>query len=151
MTPENLYAAYDAGKPMGEHTCREWEAELSIPKQTIRDYAREGRTYGGRYTFRMIEKEIPKEAEVKRADLWDLEKFKRSVKIGDRFDYESYRKDFVRGTRITSEKVVVVRKFPHIVKLAGLKNPEREVTMTYTELLKQKKDRAKKRMLTAGR
>lgn len=55
------------------------------------------------------------------------------------------------GTRITSEKVVVVRKFPHIVELVSLNDSKRSVTMTYTELLRQKKGRAKKKALKAGR
>lgn len=152
---ENLYAVYDNGKLLGEHSSKEWEIILSIPKQVIRDYAREGRAYGGRYTFRTAGIGIPREAEAVQVDpeitAWDLAEFKWSLKIGARFVHETFRKDFVRGTRITSEKVVVVRKFPHIVELVSLKDPKRSVTMTYTELLRQKKGRAKKKALTAGR
>lgn len=155
--PEYLYAAYDKGKLIGEKTSRDWEKELSISKQVIRDYARGGMVYGGRYTFRMIERDRPvlKEAETQqshpRVTMQDMEKFKRSLKIGDKFIYQSYRKDFVKGSRVTAEKVVVVRKFPHLVKLTCIENPDREVTMTYEELLRQKRARARKRILTAGR
>ncbi|WP_313187359.1 hypothetical protein [Lacrimispora sp.] len=151
---ENLYAVYDSGKLLGEHTAKEWEAALYIPRQTTRDYAREGRTYGGRYTFKVIigvSKEVEASQEDPEITAKDLEKFKQSLKIGARFAYESFRKDFVRGTRITSEKVIVVKKYPHIVELASLKDSKRIVTMTYTELLKQKRDRTKKKVLTAGR
>uniref|UniRef100_UPI0006D23469 hypothetical protein n=1 Tax=Clostridium sp. NkU-1 TaxID=1095009 RepID=UPI0006D23469 len=112
MAFENLYAAYDAGKLLGERTSKEWEVALSIPRQTIRDYAREKRAYGGRYTFRLAGTGVPGEAEASQEDpeitARDIEEFKRSLRIGARFVYESFRKDFVRGTRITSEKVVVV-------------------------------------------
>ena len=81
----------------------------------------------------------------------DLTEFKRSLKVGTKFVYESFRKDFVRGTRIASEKVIVVRKYPHIVELVSLKDPKRSVTMTYIELLGQKNDRRKKKMLASGR
>ncbi|MEY8357121.1 hypothetical protein AALB39_27780 [Lachnospiraceae bacterium 54-53] len=158
MATKYLYAAYEGGEPLGERTSREWEHELSIPRQTIRDYAREGRTYGGRYTFQMIEKAkpVPKEAEARRSapeivTVQELEKFKRSVKIGARFDYESYRKDFVLGSRIVREKVMVVRTFSHTVLLASIDNPGQEVTMTYAELLEQKVERARKRKQAAGR
>lgn len=147
---EFIYAAYDNGKLIGEKTSREWEKELPMSKQTIRDYARSGVAYKGRYIFRMVG-DKPEDPEDTRITGADLEKFKRSLKIGARFVYRSYCKDFVKGARITVEKVAVIQKFPHIVKLASLKNPARVVTMTYMELLMQKRARAKKRMLTAGR
>lgn len=83
--------------------------------------------------------------------VWDLEVFKRSLRIGAKFVYRDHRKDFVKGSRISVEKVMVVDKFPHIVKLVSVKNPDRWVTMTYAELLRQKKDRMKEKALTAGR
>jgi len=49
------------------------------------------------------------------------------------------------GHGLQPKKVIVVRKYPHIVELVSLKDPKRSVTMTYTELLKQKKDRARKK------
>ncbi|WP_349947325.1 hypothetical protein ABFV83_02230 [Lacrimispora sp. BS-2] len=155
MAFENLYAVYEDGKLLGKRTAKEWEVALAIPRQAIYDYAREGRTYGGRYTFKTVGTGISGKVEDCQEDpeitVWDLEEFKWSLKIGSRFVYESFRRDFVRGTRITSEKVIVVRKYPHIVELASLKEPNRFVTMTYTELLGQKKDRMKKKMLASGR
>ncbi|WP_313152084.1 hypothetical protein [Lacrimispora sp.] len=152
---EKLYAAYDYGKLLGEHTSREWEIALSIKRQTIRDYAREGRTYGGRYTFRTTGEGVLKETEDSQEEpeitAQDLEKFKRSLKIGARFVYESFRKDFVRGSRYSTEKVIVMRKYPHIVELISLKDRKRIVTMSYTELLRQRKDRMKKKKLASGR
>lgn len=152
---ESLYAVYDNGKLLGEHTAKEWEVALPIPRQAIYDYAREGRAYKGRYTFKAAGTDISGEVEASQEDpditARDLAKFKKSLRVGARFVYESFRRDFVRGTRITSEKVVVVRKYPHIVELASLKEPKRLVTMTYTELLGQKMDRAKKKLLTVGR
>ena len=132
---EFIYAAYDNGKLIGEKTSREWEKELPMSKQTIRDYARSGVAYKGRYIFRMVE-DKPQDQEDTRITGADLEKFKRSLRI---------------GARVTAEKVVVIQKFPHIVKLASLKNPAKVVTMTYMELLMQKRARVKKRMLTTGR
>jgi len=155
MAFENLYAVYEDGKLLGEHAAKEWEVALSIPRQAIYDYAREGKAYKGRYTFKAVGTGVSGEVEDGQEDpditAVDMEKFKRSLKIGARFVYESFRKDFVRGTRITSEKVVVVRKYPHIVELVSLKDPKRLVTMTYTELLGQKNDRKKKKMLASGR
>ena len=148
------YAMYDNGEFQGVRTSKEWAEVLQVSVHLVRDYAREGRAYKGRYTFKAIRNDEP-EDKTQQADteitVWDLERFKRSLKIGARFDYESFRKDFVRGTRVTSEKVVVARKYPHIVVLVSLKDPMRSVTMTYKELLMQKKARAKKKILTAGR
>jgi hypothetical protein len=135
-----LYTAYDNGEPIGARTGREWADELHIPRQSIIDYARSGKSYRGRYVFQKIETDL-------QTPVYDLAEFKRSVKIGDRFNFESFRKDFVKGTRIRSEKMVVVRKYPHIVKLAGLHDPGRKVTMTYTELLEQKKAGVKGRKI----
>lgn len=154
MAFKTLYAVYDKGKPLGEHTTKEWEDLLSIPRQAIRDYAREGRTYGKRYEFKMVgtvaSDGVETEPEEPGITMRDLAEFKRSVKVGDKFTYKSYRKDFVLGVRIELEKMIVVRKFPHLVQVASVKDPKRIVTMSYTELYKQKKNRAKKK-LTTGR
>lgn len=142
------YAMFDNGEFQGERTSKEWAEVLQVSVHLVRDYAREGRAYKGRYTFKSIrndELEDKTQQEGLEITVLDLEKFKRSLKIGARFDYESFRKDFVRGTRVTSEKVVVAKKYPHIVVLVSLKDPKRSVTMTYSELLKQKKDRARKK------
>lgn len=154
MAFKTLYAVYDKGKPLGEHTTKEWEDLLSIPRQAIRDYAREGRTYGKRYAFEMVGTIASDGVELEPEDpgitMSDLVEFKRSVKVGDKFTYKSYRKDFVRGVQIELEKMIVVRKFPHLVQVASVKDPRKTATMTYAELYKQKKNRAKKK-LTAGR
>lgn len=151
---KTLYAVYDKGNLIGEHTTKEWEDLLSIPRQAIRDYAREGRTYGKRYTFEMAKKIVSEQPEPDEKNsgitMRDLVEFKRSVKVGDKFTYKSYRKDFVRGVRIEAEKMIVVRKFPHIVQVASVKDPKRTATMSYEELYKQKKNRVKKK-LTSGR
>jgi hypothetical protein len=148
------YAMYDNGEIQGARTSKEWAEVLQVSVHLVRDYAREGRAYKGRYTFKAIRNDEP-EDKTQQAYMeitaLDLEKFKRSLKVGSEFVYECFHKDFVRGTRITSEKVVVVRKYPHIVELVSSKDPKRSVTMTYTELLRQKKGRAKKKLLTAGR
>ena len=140
MTPEIIYAAYDKGTLLGEHTSMEWEDLLSIPRQTIRDYAREGRTYGKRYKFKVVKKIVLEESEPdqKKSGITtrDLVEFKRSMKIGDKFTVEF-------------EKMIVVRRFPHIVQLASLKDPKRTATVNYAELYKQKKRRKKKK--TVGR
>lgn len=154
MTPEIVFAVYDKGDLIGEHTSKEWEKLLSIPRQAIRDYAREGRTYGKRYEFKMVgtvaSDGVETEPEEPGITMRDLAEFKRSVKVGDKFTYKSYRKDFVLGVRIELEKMIVVRKFPHLVQVASVKDPKRIATMSYTELYKQKKNRAKKK-LTTGR
>lgn len=154
MKLKYLYALYDNGEFQGERPSKEWAEALHVSVHLVRDYAREGRAYKGRYTFKAVQEDESEEKvlqEDPKITAQDLAEFKRSLKIGARFVHETFRKDFVRGTRITSEKVVVVRKFPHIVELVSLKDPKRSVTMTYTELLRQKKDRAKKKALTAGR
>ena len=154
MTPEIIYAGYDKGNPIGEHTSREWGNLLSIPRQAIRDYAREGRTYRKRYEFEIVGTILSEKPETDQMDtgftVQELTQFKRSVKAGDKFTYKSYRKDFVRGVLIELEKMIVVRKFPHIVQVASVKDPKRTATMSYEELYKQKKNRAKKKK-TAGR
>ena len=61
----------------------------------------------------------------------------------------SYRKDFIQGIQVESEKMIVVGKFNHIVQVTSLKDPKRTATMTYAELYMQKKNKKKK--LAAGR
>ena len=155
MAFKTLYAVYDKGRLLGEHTTKEWENLLSIPRQAIRDYAREGRTYGKRYAFEMVGMIASEQSQPDQKDtgitMLELAEFKRSVKVGDKFAYRSYRKDFVRGVRIELEKMVVVRKFPHLVQVESLAEPKRTATMTYADLYKQKRNRARKKALTAGR
>lgn len=154
MAFKTLYAVYDKGKLLGEHTTKEWEKLLSIPRQAIRDYAREGRTYGKRYKFEMMGTIASENTEPDQEEpgitTHELAEFKRSVKTGDKFAYKSYRKDFVRGVRIESERMIVVKKFPHLVQVESLTEPKRTTTMTYAELYKQKKNISKKK-LTTGR
>lgn len=133
---KTLYAVYDKGKPLGEHTTKEWEDLLSIPRQAIRDYAREGRTYGKQYAFEMVGTITSEKPESEQKDLGItvrvLAEFKRSVKVGDKFVYED------------SCKFAVVRKYRNIVELVSLKEPKRSVTMTYMELFKQRKKDSKR-------
>nr|WP_288829073.1 hypothetical protein [uncultured Clostridium sp.] len=147
------YAMYDNGEFQGVRTSKEWAEMLQVSVHLVRDYAREGRAYKGRYTFRAAQEDDVGDKRQVNADITalDLAEFKRSLKVGTKFVYESFRKDFVRGTRVTSEKVVVAKKYPHIVVLVSLKDPEWSVTMTYTELLMQKKGGMKKKALAAGR
>lgn len=149
MAFKTLYAVYDKGKLLGEHTTKEWEKRLSIPRQAIRDYAREGRTYGKRYKFEMMGTIASENTEPDQEEpgitTHELAEFKRSVKVGDKFACKSYRKDFVRGVRIESERMIVVKKFPHLVQVESLTEPKRTTTMTYMELYKQKKNRSEKK------
>lgn len=147
------YAMYDNGELQGVCTSKEWAEMLHVSVHLVRDYAREGRAYKGRYTFKAIQEDDVGDKRQVNVEITarDLAEFKRSLKVGAKFVYRDYRKDFVQGTRIASEKVIVVRKYPHIVELVSLKDPMRSVTMTYKELLMQKKDRAKEKTLTAGR
>jgi hypothetical protein len=153
MKLKYLYAMYDNGEIQGVHTSKKWAEMLHVSVHLVRDYAREGRAYKGRYTFKAIQEDDVGDKRQVNADITalDLAEFKRSLKVGTKFVYESFRKDFVRGTRIASEKVVVVRKFPYIVELVSLEDPKRSVTMTYIELLRQKKARAMKKASAAGR
>lgn len=147
------YAMYDNGEFQGTRTSKEWAEMLHVSVHLVRDYAREGRAYKGRYTFKAVQEDDVGDKRQVNADITalDLAEFKRSLKVGTKFVYESFRKDFVRGTRIASEKVIVARKYPHIVELVSLEDSKRVVTMTYTELLWQRKARVKKKTLTAGR
>lgn len=135
------YAMYDNGVYQGERTSKEWAEMLEVSVHLVRDYAREGRTYKGRYTFEAVREEKTEELtqpENNGITVQDLQEFKRTLKVGTKFVYED------------SSKVVVVRKYRNLVELVRPENPKRTVTMTYMELLKQKKNRSKKR-LTAGR
>lgn len=108
-----------------------------------KDYAREGRTYGKRYKFKIVGTITSEKPESDQKDpgitMRELAEFKQSVKVGDKFTYKSYRKDFVRGVRIELEKMIVVRKFHHLVQVASVADPRKTATMSYAELYKQKK------------
>lgn len=134
------YAMYDNGEFQGERTSKEWAEILQVSVHLVRDYAREGKSYKGRYTFKAVCEENPEDLtqEDTKITAQDLREFRRSLRIGSKFVYEG------------SCKVIVVRKHPHIVELVSLEDPKRSVTMTYMELLKQKKNRSKKK-LTPGR
>lgn len=142
MAFKTLYAVYDKGKLLGEHTTKEWEKLLSIPRQAIRDYAREGRSYKHRYTFKAVREENledkqPEETEI---TVQDLREFRRTLKVRSKFVYED------------SCKFIVVRKYRNIAELVSVEDSKRSVTMTYMELLKQRNHRKKKKKkLTAGR
>lgn len=128
------YAMYDNGVYQGERTSLEWEELLSIPRQAIRDYAREGRSYKQRYTFKAVREDPAEDNQQEETEITvqDLREFRRSLKIGSKFVYE----DFC--------KVIVVRKYRNIVELVSLKDQKRSVTMTYVDLYKQKKKSGRK-------
>lgn len=135
MKLKYLYAMYDNGVKQGERTSKEWEELLSIPRQAIRDYAREGRAYKHRYTFKAVREENLEDKtqqEETEITVQDLREFRRSLKIGSKFVYED------------SSKVIVVRKYRNIVELVSLKDQKRSVTMTYIDLYKQKKKSGRK-------
>lgn len=68
-----------------------------------------------------------------------VENFKKAVKIGDKAIYKSIHKDVENRTvRPILEKVVVVKKYPHIVLVVNPKKPKQIRSMTYIELLIQK-------------
>lgn len=133
MKLKYLYEMYDNGVKQGERTSKEWEELLSIPRQAIRDYAREGRSYKHRYTFKAVrENQEDKQPEETEITVQDLREFRRTLKVGSKFVYEG------------SYKVIVVRKYRNIVELVSLKDPKRSVTMTYMDLYKQKKKSGRK-------
>ena len=141
MKLKYLYEMYDNGVKQGERTSLEWEELLSIPRQAIRDYAREGRSYKHRYTFKAVREENLEDKtqqEETEITVQDLREFRRSLKIGSKFVYED------------SCKVIVVRKYRNIVELVSLKDPKRSVTMTYMELLKQQKNKVKRYIDSRG-
>ena len=135
MKLKYLYEMYDNGVKQGERTSLEWEELLSIPRQAIRDYAREGRSYKRRYTFKAVREENTEDKtqqEETEITVQDLREFRRSLKIGSKFVYED------------SCKVIVVKKYRNIVELVSLKDQKRSVTMTYMDLYKQKKKSGRK-------
>ena len=134
------YVMYDNGVYQGERTSKEWAEMLHVSVHLVRDYAREGRSYKRRYTFKAVREDQVEgnEPEDTKITVQDLREFRRSLKIGSKFVYED------------SCKIVVVRKYQNLVELASLKDPKRSVTMTYMDLYKQRKNRSKKRM-TPGR
>lgn len=134
MKLKYLYEMYDNGVKQGERTSLEWEKLLSIPRQAIRDYAREGRSYKHRYTFKAVREDPVEDNQQEETEITvqDLQAFKWSLKIGSKFVYED------------SCKFTVVRKYRNIVELVSLKDPKRSVTMTYMDLYKQKKKSGRK-------
>lgn len=141
MKLKYLYEMYDNGVKQGERTSKEWAEMLHVSVHLVRDYAREGRSYKHRYTFKAVREENPEDktqSEDKGITVQDLREFRRTLKVGSKFVYEG------------SCKVIVMRKYRNIVELASLEDPKRSVTMTYMELLKQRKNRSKKK-LTVGR
>ena len=141
MKLKYLYEMYDNGVKQGERTSKEWAEMLHVSLHLVRDYAREGRSYKRRYTFKAVREENPEDktqSEDKGITVQDLREFRRTLKVGSKFVYEGF------------GKVVVLRKYRNIAELVSQENPKRSVTMTYIELLKQRDDRRKKK-LTAGR
>lgn len=130
------YAMYDNGVYQGERTSKEWAEMLQVSVHLVRDYAREGRSYKRRYTFKAVREENPEDktqSEDKGITVQDLREFRRSLRIGSKFVYED------------SCKFIVVRKYRNIAELVSVEDSKRSVTMTYMELYKQKKNRSKKK------
>ncbi len=130
MKLKYLYEMYDNGEKQGERTSKEWAEMLQVSVHLVRDYAREGRTYKGRYTFKAVSEEKPEDktqSEEVKITVQDLREFRRSLRIGSKFVYEG------------SCKVIVMRKYRNIVGLAMLEDPKRSVTMSYAELFNQRK------------
>lgn len=140
MKLKYLYEMYDNGVKQGEHTSKEWAEMLHVSIHLVRDYAREGRSYKRRYTFKAVREDQAEgnQQEDIEITVQGLQEFKRTLKVGAKFLYED------------SCKVSVVSKYRNIVELDSLNDPKKSVTMTYTELFKQRKNRSKKK-LTAGR
>ena len=141
MKLKYLYEMYDNDVKQGERTSKEWAEMLHVSVHLVRDYAREGRSYKHRYTFKAVREEKPEyktQSEDKGITVQDLREFRRTLKVGSKFVYEG------------SGKVVVLRKYRNIVELVSQEEPKRFVTMTYMELLKQRNDRKNKK-LTPGR
>lgn len=134
MKLKYLYEMYDNGVKQGERTSKEWAEMLQVSVHLVRDYAREGRSYKRRYTFKAVQEDQAEDnqQEYSKTTAQDLREFRRSLKIGSKFVYEG------------SCKVIVVRKHPHIVELVSLKDPKRSVTMTYMDLYKQRKKSGRK-------
>lgn len=83
----------------------------------------------------------------------DLEEFKKTVKVGDRYYYDNPLKDDFGGedkmdrrSKATRyKKVKVTKKYPFIVTVAYVGQADvKEKAMTYTELFMQKYKRAGK-------
>lgn len=72
----------------------------------------------------------------------DVEKLKRTLNVGDRLIYRSMIKEETdeRFVMPKSERVVVVRKYPHLVQVENPHKPGKGIkTMTYIEILFQKR------------
>lgn len=129
------YAMYDNGEYQGERTSKEWAEMLQVSVHLVRDYAREGRSYKHRYTFKAIRENLEDitQSEDNEITVQNLREFRRTLKIGAKFMHED------------ACKVVVVRKYRNIVELVSQEDAKRSVTMTYMELYKQKRNRSKKK------
>ena len=72
----------------------------------------------------------------------DVENIKKTLKVGDRLIYRSMIKEETDERIVIpkSEKVVVVRKYPHLVQVENPRRPGNGIkTMTYIEILFQKR------------
>lgn len=72
----------------------------------------------------------------------DVENLKKTLKVGDRLVYRSLIKEETDEKIVMpkSEKVIVVKKFPHLVQVENPHRPGKGIkTMTYIEILFQKR------------
>lgn len=85
---------YDNGVKQGERTSKEWADVLQVSVQLVRDYAREGRSYKHRYTFKAVRKNPGDltQSEETEITVKDLREFRRTLKIGVKL----FMKDLVR-------------------------------------------------------
>ncbi|WP_313578598.1 hypothetical protein [Lacrimispora sp.] len=61
MRKNKLYAVYDYGAKVGEHSSKEITELYCIPRQVVSNYADTDMTYKGRYSFEEIEREEEKD------------------------------------------------------------------------------------------
>lgn len=82
----------------------------------------------------------PTKVRIKRSD---VENFKTSVKIGDKFLRECLTREIVKERKSTPqfERVVVVKKYRHLARVKSISSsgPGPIKTMTYTEMLMQRR------------
>lgn len=62
MRKNKLYAVYDYGAKIGEHTSKEITELYCIPRQVVSNYADTDMTYKGRYSFEEVEQEEEKDS-----------------------------------------------------------------------------------------
>ncbi len=62
MGKNKLYAIFDRGTKIGEHTSKEITQLYSIPRQVVSNYADTDMTYKGQYSFEEVVQEEEKDS-----------------------------------------------------------------------------------------